>query len=149
MYSCDTICRLHTNLASGSCRKFFTCFLVEPHLPQAQTHIWTQRLEKISKPATHRDCESQSTFQIDHKSNAQRALCLTGCTIGSCGQKGSFFWAPLQFMSLQVSLANRDMTEKRSFECEQSPYLTIHLRNLMLEKTTQKIVMRGGKKTLL
>lgn len=59
---CATSCRLHTNSASGSCRKFFTCFLIEPHLAQAQTHIWTHRLEKISKPATHRDCGSQRNF---------------------------------------------------------------------------------------
>lgn len=98
---CATICRLHTNLASASCRKFFTCFLIEPHLPQAQTHIWTHRLEKISKPATHRDCESQRTFQIDHKSNAQRALCLTGYTTGYRGQKGSFCWALQPFRVIQ------------------------------------------------
>lgn len=91
-YVCISVTQFAANTETwpwGSCRKFFTCFLVEPHLPQAQTHVWTHRLEKISKPATHRDRESQTTFQIDHKSNAQRALSLAGCPIGSCGQKGS------------------------------------------------------------
>lgn len=72
------------------CRKFLTCFLTEPHLPRAQTHIWTHRLEKISKPATHRGCGRQRAFQIDHKSNAQRVLRLSRYASSYRRQKGSF-----------------------------------------------------------
>lgn len=39
VHVCVSVPQIHTNLASGSYRKFFTCFLIEPHLPQAQTHI--------------------------------------------------------------------------------------------------------------
>lgn len=111
------VCVIHTSLASGSCRKFFTCFLVEPHLPQAQTHIWTHTLEKISKPATHRGHQGRPTFQTDHKSNARRALCLAGYTAGSRRPKGSFVLGSFRSAWQTGGMAPKNWTHK-SAKCD-------------------------------